>query len=426
MNKYLRYMTKNKILYVDDEEDNLSVFNATFRRYYEILTATSGEEGLKIATDNDISVVITDQRMPELTGVDFLIELGKINPEPIKMLLTGYSDINAVIDAINRGNIYRYITKPWDKIDMKLNIDNAIETYLLKKENRKLIKNLQKINQSLESQVEERTAKITEQKEKIQLQAETLKKTNKEITEKNKKLIDLNKEKNHLMRIVAHDLKAPLVNIHSILHVLENSTRLPASQKKYIDLIYKVVDEGNQLIQDLLDISALEEYQTKMYPAKFDLIEFTQEIIEKHAEDAKRKSINIHFQKEPDNKVITSDKSFITRILDNLISNAIKFSHTFKNITISINGQNDRIRISVKDEGQGFTEEDMNYIYQKFQKLSARPTGGEHSSGLGLSIVKHLVDRLGGQINLITEQNVGSEFIITLPLVFQETYEHKT
>ena len=90
---------------------------------------------------------------------------------------------------------------------------------------------------------------------------------------------------------------------------------------------------------------------------------------------------------------------------------------------ISIRGQENQVRISVKNEGQEFTEEDMHYIYQKFQKLSVRPTGGEHSSGLGLSIVKHLVDRLGGEINLLTEQNLGSEFIISLPMVHQEEYK---
>lgn len=142
-------MTAN-ILYVDDEPHNLSAFSATFRRLYKVFTAESAEEGKKILDTEDIQVIITDQRMPKTTGVEFLASILEEYPEPIRMILTGYTDIDAVIDAINKGQVYRYIQKPWMEEDLKINIDKAVEIYNLRKENRELTEKLLVANKQLE------------------------------------------------------------------------------------------------------------------------------------------------------------------------------------------------------------------------------------------------------------------------------------
>jgi response regulator RpfG family c-di-GMP phosphodiesterase len=142
-------MTAN-ILYVDDEPHNLSAFAATFRRSYKVFTAESADEGRKILDTEDIQVIITDQRMPKTTGVEFLASILEKHPEPIRMILTGYTDIDAVIDAINKGQIYRYVQKPWMEEDLKINIDKAVEIYTLRKENRELTEKLLVANQQLE------------------------------------------------------------------------------------------------------------------------------------------------------------------------------------------------------------------------------------------------------------------------------------
>ena len=158
---------KYSILYIDDEEDNLVVFKAAFRRYYNIHTATSGQEGLSILQNIPIPLIITDQRMPEMTGIQFLQELPE-SPETIRMILTGFSDIEAVIEAINTGKVYRYITKPWDKEDLKITIDKALESFELKKNNRQLVNELKLANEHLEEKVAERTATVNKQKEEIE------------------------------------------------------------------------------------------------------------------------------------------------------------------------------------------------------------------------------------------------------------------
>ena len=128
----------DRILYVDDEEDNLFSFKAVLRRSYVIDTASSAEEALTLVQLNNYKVVISDQRMPHLTGVDFFERLLNIQPEAIRIILTGYSDFNAIIDAINKGHIYYYITKPWQVDNMKIVINNAIQTYNLRQDKRSL------------------------------------------------------------------------------------------------------------------------------------------------------------------------------------------------------------------------------------------------------------------------------------------------
>jgi sigma-B regulation protein RsbU (phosphoserine phosphatase) len=155
------------ILYVDDEEDNLVVFNSTFRRDYDIHLAKSGQEGLEIMKRHPIQLIITDQRMPEMTGIQFLEKVIPDYPDCIRMILTGFSDIEAIIQAINTGRVYRYITKPWNKEELKINIDKALETYRLREQNRKLVEDLKEANITLEQKVIERTKKIASQNKEI-------------------------------------------------------------------------------------------------------------------------------------------------------------------------------------------------------------------------------------------------------------------
>ncbi len=126
------------ILYVDDERQNLVSFKASFRRYYDIYTAQSGKEALEILRSQAIDLVISDQRMPEMTGVELFEKVLKEFPDPIRMVMTGYSDMHAIVNAVNKGKIYYYIAKPWKHDELKLILDNALEAYRLKMENREL------------------------------------------------------------------------------------------------------------------------------------------------------------------------------------------------------------------------------------------------------------------------------------------------
>ncbi len=133
-------MSRYQILYVDDEEDNLMAFKAVFRRHYEITTALSGQQALEILESHQPHIIIVDQRMPGMTGASLLEQVREKYPDIIRMILTGYSDIKAIIQAINNGKIYHYMTKPWDFDKVKVVLDNALETYELRKKNAELEK----------------------------------------------------------------------------------------------------------------------------------------------------------------------------------------------------------------------------------------------------------------------------------------------
>ena len=138
------------VLYIDDEVNNLNSFKAAFRRDFEIYTASSAREGRKILDNNEIGVIITDQRMPVMTGIEFLESIIPIYPDTIRILLTGFSDINAVMDAINRGQVYKYLVKPWQNDELKMYIENALEIYNLRKENKELSHKLELANLEIE------------------------------------------------------------------------------------------------------------------------------------------------------------------------------------------------------------------------------------------------------------------------------------
>lgn len=139
-----------KILYVDDEVNNLRSFKATFRREFDVYLAETAAEGFEILKEQSVQIIISDQRMPEMTGVEFFEKLTEDNPEPIRILLTGYSDIDAVIGAINKGRVYHYITKPWDERYLRNIINNSFEIYRLRAENKMLLEDLKLSNEQLE------------------------------------------------------------------------------------------------------------------------------------------------------------------------------------------------------------------------------------------------------------------------------------
>jgi len=145
-------MPENKItiLYVDDEENNLFSFKATFRIKYHILTALSGDEALKILEANQVHIIVTDQRMPEMTGVEFLERVLEKYPDPMRILLTGYADMGAVVDAVNKGKIFHYLAKPWNEEELDMTITRAYQKYLENAELKKMNQKLEVSNEQLE------------------------------------------------------------------------------------------------------------------------------------------------------------------------------------------------------------------------------------------------------------------------------------
>ncbi|MBI3017499.1 MAG: diguanylate cyclase [Deltaproteobacteria bacterium] len=154
--------TRHSILLIDDEIENLKALERTLMTVATVYTADSGKAGLEIVEKNSISLVICDQRMPEMTGIEFFKTLQKTHPHILRMILTGYTDVEDLIEAINEGGLYRYITKPWNNHELKLIVQRALERFDLEIRNRELVQELKQINEGLEKTVQDRTQKLSE------------------------------------------------------------------------------------------------------------------------------------------------------------------------------------------------------------------------------------------------------------------------
>lgn len=155
------------ILYIDDSERNLSRFTSAFKQDYHVYTATTGEAGLEIMEKKFFQLVITDQQLPDMSGIEFLEMILTLYPDSMRMIMSGTSDKDTIIQALNKGIIYRYVAKPWDREDLMQSIDSAMEVYNLKVQNRNLIDSLEDAKRNLERKVIERTREIERQKENI-------------------------------------------------------------------------------------------------------------------------------------------------------------------------------------------------------------------------------------------------------------------
>lgn len=248
------------------------------------------------------------------------------------------------------------------------------------------------------------------------LTAHIIQEQNQALLAQNARLIQLDQEKSDLMHIVAHDLKAPLNRVKGLANLLQHE-ELSANQEEYINLMLNVVDQGRDMIQELLDLQRLESQEVALEIESINLNELLQNILLGFEKDASNKNIQLNLNTKPETEEISTDPALLERIMDNLLSNAIKFSHANSKINISLEAPSgsEYLCISVEDEGQGFSEEDKQHIFKKFTRLSAKPTDGEDSSGLGLYIVKLLVETLRGKISLQSTLGEGSRFDIQLP-----------
>lgn len=355
---------KIRILYLDDEEHNLTSFKAAFRRDFEIFTTTEAGEAVAILNENDIHIVISDQKMPNLSGVEFFELIIPDFPDPIRILLTGYADIEAVIDAINKGQVYRYIAKPWDEQDLRMTLINAHELYVNKHALRKKNEELSKAYNELEK----------------------------------------------FIYSASHDLRAPLVSILGILKL----TRLEEIDEKsteYFGMIERMVSRLDVFVQNIISYYQNLKQGELITQINFDLL--LDELFEHYRffEGAD----NVRFLKQVNQHgEVRLDELRLKMILNNLISNSIKYMDTTKvdsYMRVSVETDNLKTVITVEDNGIGIKREDQKRVFDMFYRTSEVTMG----SGLGLYIVKEATANLGGNVTMQSEPGIGSTFVVTIP-----------
>jgi signal transduction histidine kinase len=237
-----------------------------------------------------------------------------------------------------------------------------------------------------------------------------------------KTLIDLDRLKNRFIRIVAHDLSGPLNAIRGLSDILLTSGPGPLNeeQREYIETINSTSDGILSLVNELLDVSLIESGRLHLQIERGSLEKLIRERIQIHKLLAEGKAITLEaeYAELPDQSF---DHNKIAQVIDNLLGNAIKFAPHDSRIFVSLNRKEGSALISVRDEGPGIHEQDQSIIFNEFEKLKAKPTGGEKCTGLGLAIAKKIVEAHHGTLRVESRAGSGSTFIFELP--FEEDYE---
>ena len=237
-----------------------------------------------------------------------------------------------------------------------------------------------------------------------------------EILRKNEELLTLNNEKNNLIGIVAHDLKSPLSQINGLLSLLKlTSSGLSPEAMGYIEMIERSSGRLSDMIAKILDVEAIESKQMNLVFNRVDLVELVSTLVERYQYAASLKGICIHTETHGD-VIAYADWGYTEQILENLLSNAIKFSPAGRNVFVNVSAKETQALCQIRDEGPGLTETDKKKLFGKYQKLSAKPTGNETSTGLGLSIVKKFVDAMNGRIWCESQEGEGATFFVALPV----------
>jgi signal transduction histidine kinase len=238
-----------------------------------------------------------------------------------------------------------------------------------------------------------------------------------QLMEANKKLMRFNTDKDDFLHVAAHDLKSPVNNILGLIRLINlQKGNISPEQAEYILHIQHLCSNMQNLITNLLDIGKIERGVMELKPEPLNVSKFIREHLDDFKDHAASKHISLVLEDRTLNRSVITDRSALQRITENLISNALKFSPPHTRIIIRLEQTDCHLKIEVQDHGPGILPDELNLLFRKFQKLSTRPTGGEGSSGLGLSIVKELVTALNGKISVTSEVNKGTTFSVELPL----------
>ncbi|OVE65031.1 hybrid sensor histidine kinase/response regulator [Clostridium diolis] len=511
---------KYTILLIDDELANLEALTRLLEEEYDVIKAENGFEALNILKDEScskkINLIISDQRMPGMTGVELLKQTISIVPNAIRIILTGFMDVKDIIDSINEGHIYKFLLKPLEADELLISVKRALETYELKMKNVKLIDELKQTNKKLKKSevylstifnsvsdailihdfngiivnvndtanrlygylhdeligmsikdiisknspyIYDDILKLINDRKKnkintpVTLEAISIDKNHKEfwvesnsraiifneqkaiiatvrdITErKNTELkskeeaLELEKLRTEFFANISHELRTPLNIILGVIQILKRDLldkEKPIDKGKIINNID--IERQNcfrllRLINNLIDSTKLDAGHFQIDMINCNIVSVVEEITLSVAGYISNNNINLIFDTDVEEKIIACDPDKIERIMLNLLSNCIKFTDDDGSIFVNIFDGEEYITLSVEDTGIGIPEEKVEIIFDRFRQVDKSFTRNYEGSGIGLSLVKSLVEMHDGTISVESKYGVGTKFTIKLPV----------
>lgn len=427
-------MNKPTIICVDDEQNVLLMLRTQLMQFFpncKIEIAESGDEALEVIEEIlsngfDVALVIADQIMPKMKGDEFLIELHSRHPEILKVMLTGQANVEDIGNVVNKGNLYRFISKPWNETDLRLTVVESLRRY--------------------------------EQEKQLVKHQLALKQTNLELIELNANLESANVElkrvsklKDEFLAMMSHELRTPFNSILGVSECLldEIYGQINPRQKEAIAIIESSSNHLLKLINDILDISKLTTGLVKLDIASVAIADLCNSSLDLVKEQAFKKKIQITINVSPDIEFFEADPLRMRQVLVNLLNNAIKFTPTGGKVSLDVKidlppskiaissnvtktsvsvdkaadnqevlNINSWVYFAITDTGLGIAPSDQNSLFQPFLQIDSGLNRNYEGIGTGLAIVKQIVELHNGCIDLSSQLGQGSCFTVSIPLRF--------
>jgi signal transduction histidine kinase len=383
---------RHTLLVVDDEVDVLESLRHLFHRSYRVLTASSGDQALDHLRHNDVHLILSDQRMPGMSGDVFLSHARKLRPDAIRMLFTGYADIQAVINAVNEGHIFRYILKPWDAVELEGVIRQAAEQYELLAERKRLIAELQA--------------------------------TNAKLTQANAELAEAGQLKSAFIEVASHEFNTPItlmLGLSELLRLL-NPDR-DEQERALVERISESARQLGRLVTNTLTLMRAADFRQTLQRAPVELAPLLCKVAGQVMPFVQARKLRLTVEIADDLGTFEVDPDKLAASVVNLLTNAIKFTPDGGEIALRASlVEPDEARIQVADRGIGLEPRAVNRLFQPFftQFDPSLHSSGDfgfkkRGLGLGLSIVKQFVELHGGRISAESTLGEGTTVTILLP-----------
>ena len=375
-----------RILVVEDEAGARATMSAILEDAgYKVTGLEKGAEALEMIRSRSFNVIIADIRLPDIDGIEILELAKEINPEVAIIMMTGYASIETAVNAVNEG-AYAYFVKPINPDEIKTTIANALKQQRLSLENKRLVESLQHSNRLL--------------------------------FEANEELKKATQAKSEFLAQMSHDLRTPLNVIIGFSELMRDEVpgKVNEEQRQCLDDILSSSKHLLDLINDVLDLSKIESGKMKLKLTNIalsDVIELLRSTVVPILAPRKQ-SLDVEI--EEGLPQVHADKSKVREVLFNLLSNATKSTPDSGKLRVKAVRDGGWCQVSVIDNGIGIKKEDQERIFEPFYQLDNPLTRERRGTGLGLTLVKQIVERHGGQIWVDSEYGRGSRFTFTLPL----------
>jgi signal transduction histidine kinase len=379
------------ILVVDDEPDVVKSVQDLLRYDYKVLGATRAREAIKLMQDNEIAVVMSDQRMPEMSGVEFLRRARTDHPDAVRLLITGYADIRAVIDAINEGNVYRYITKPWDPDELQTVIREAIERYDLLVERKRLIGELNRKNAELQKA--------------------------------NEALREADGLKTAFIQVASHELRTPVTLLQGLSDLASRVPDVKPPLANWLGQMRRATGRVAHLVDQIVAMLAAGQFDRPLERSRVGLAQLLEDAAEDVQAFVELRRQRLEKDWPADLGEIDLDAGKIRDSLNHLLLNAIKFTPDEGVITLSGHrGEDGSVELTVRDTGVGIDAANLPRMGERFFTgfdVSRHTSGhfeyNRRGLGLGLSIVRSFVEMHGGTMAVTSDPGRGTTVTVRLP-----------